>query len=240
MQDRYAGDIGDFGEIALLRHLKEGRRLAICWYLTKGDAKTKSDGKHIGYLTISRPNEFRHLAPELFDALKDILSNSRESSRSLAALEASGLLGDANFSSDERLLPHDDLPMAISTPAWRSAHIDLNTGEMRSDGVMPAKDAYGSNGIVEISADDLCWGIDQRPEQSAAAQDFASSLNNEIDRLLQEGKLPGRNVPWKTVYDELRDRTGGWADKDAGLPLRGFGDKSIQRRVKRRLSKIRG
>jgi len=64
--------------------------------------------------------------------------------------------------------------------------------------------------------------IDKRTEESMAAQDFASSLNNEIDRLLQEGKLPGRNVPWKTVYDELRDRTGGSADGDAGLPLRGF------------------
>ncbi len=81
--------------------------------------------------------------------------------------------------------------------------------------------------------------IDQRTEESAAAQDFAASLNDEIDRLLQDGKLPGRNVPWKTVYDELRDRSGGWADREAGLPLRGFGDRSIQRRVKRRLSKIR-
>jgi hypothetical protein len=81
--------------------------------------------------------------------------------------------------------------------------------------------------------------IDKRTEESAAAQDFASSLNDEIERLLQEGKLPGKNVPWKTVYDELRDRTGGWADRASGLPLRGFGDKSIQRRVKRRLSKSR-
>ena len=71
------------------------------------------------------------------------------------------------------------------------------------------------------------------------AQDFASSLNDEIDRLLQEGKVPGKNVPWKEVYDQLRDRAGGWADRDMGLPLRGFGDAAIQRRVKRRLSKIR-
>jgi hypothetical protein len=79
----------------------------------------------------------------------------------------------------------------------------------------------------------------KRTEESVAAQDFASSLNNEIDRLLREGKLPGRNVSWKMVYDELRDRTVGWADRDAGLPLRGFGDKSIQHSVKRRVSKIR-
>lgn len=80
--------------------------------------------------------------------------------------------------------------------------------------------------------------IDKRTQESTTPQYFASSLNDEIDRLLQEGKLPGRNIPWKTVHDELRDRTGGWADRDASLPLRGFGDKSIQRRVKRRLSKV--
>ncbi len=54
------------------------------------------------------------------------------------------------------------------------------------------------------------------------------SLNSEINWLLQEGKLPGRNVPWKTIYHELRDRAGGWADRDA-CHLRGFGDKAIQR-----------
>jgi hypothetical protein len=33
MQDRYAGDVGDYVKFALLRHLCPGRRLGIAWYL---------------------------------------------------------------------------------------------------------------------------------------------------------------------------------------------------------------
>ena len=36
MQDRYAGDIGDFGKIALLRSLKEqGFNIGVNWYKTE-------------------------------------------------------------------------------------------------------------------------------------------------------------------------------------------------------------
>ena len=95
MQDRYAGNIGDFGKLALLRCLMEGRRLAVCWYLTNGEKDDESNGKSFAYL--NRPDRFRNLAPEIFDALDRTFAESHSGSRSVRALEASGLLPDAIF-----------------------------------------------------------------------------------------------------------------------------------------------
>ena len=52
MQDRYAGDIGDFMKLGLIRALVAGdppRRLGVNWYLC-ADESHNADGKHIGYL----------------------------------------------------------------------------------------------------------------------------------------------------------------------------------------------
>jgi hypothetical protein len=65
MQDRFAGDIGDFGKYGLLRALAGSPlRLGIVWYLTSdGD----SGGNHREYL--DRPERFRPCDQSLFDAL---------------------------------------------------------------------------------------------------------------------------------------------------------------------------
>ncbi len=46
MQDRYAGDIGDFGKIGLLRALRvQGLSIGVNWYLVETmDAEKKVDG----------------------------------------------------------------------------------------------------------------------------------------------------------------------------------------------------
>ena len=56
MQNRYTGDVGDFGKYGLLRALclPEGDRgpalrLGVVWYLTS-DESHNNDGRHIGYL----------------------------------------------------------------------------------------------------------------------------------------------------------------------------------------------
>ena len=97
MQDRYVGNIGDFGKLALLRSLMDGERLAVCWYLTNvaGEGEGKRDCKSFEYL--KRPDEFRHLAPDIFDALANIVAGSAAGARGVEALEASGLLADALF-----------------------------------------------------------------------------------------------------------------------------------------------
>ena len=50
MQDRYAGDVGDFGKLGMLRYMENsGLKVGINWYLV-GDESHNNDGKHIGYL----------------------------------------------------------------------------------------------------------------------------------------------------------------------------------------------
>jgi len=53
MQDRYAGDVGDFGKLGLLRHLTAGTpplRLGVLWYRVY-DESHNNDGRHTSYLT---------------------------------------------------------------------------------------------------------------------------------------------------------------------------------------------
>jgi hypothetical protein len=94
MQEAWVGNVGDFGKFALLRHLVDGRRLAICWYLTKEKRRGRQHDKHFYYL--KRPGDFRHLAPEVFDALKKIVDDGQSASR-LTALETSGLVAAMQF-----------------------------------------------------------------------------------------------------------------------------------------------
>jgi hypothetical protein len=94
MQKQYVGAVGDLGKLALLRQLMGGRQLAVCWYLTEDESCDTPPRRHFNYL--DRPDDFRHLAPEVFDALKDIVEDSLVRCR-IGALRATGILGNAVF-----------------------------------------------------------------------------------------------------------------------------------------------
>ena len=50
MQNRYVGDIGDFGKLGLLRALSsKGLSIGVNWYLTT-DESHNGDGRHVDYL----------------------------------------------------------------------------------------------------------------------------------------------------------------------------------------------
>ena len=89
MQNRYVGDVGDFGKHGLLRFLsgatdpEEGRRfrLGVLWYLThdqthlRGRA-TNGDGQHTGYLMRTRredKTEYRDCDADLWEGLRDLV-----------------------------------------------------------------------------------------------------------------------------------------------------------------------
>jgi hypothetical protein len=95
MQIRHIGGIGDFGKFALLRYLTQDRRLAVCWYLTGANNRLEDDGKHFDYL--KRPDQFRHLAPALYDQLANFVSDRRASTDPLTALQRSRVLENAVF-----------------------------------------------------------------------------------------------------------------------------------------------
>jgi hypothetical protein len=85
MQNRYVGDVGDFGKYGLLRALLgAGKRLGIVWYLVPDEDQT-NDGWHIDYL--NKP-EFEACDPPLFAALNKIVNWGRRHTR---AVEQSGI-----------------------------------------------------------------------------------------------------------------------------------------------------
>jgi len=47
MQDRYAGDVGDFVKLGLLRAISPGRKLGVAWYRYPDEAHN-GDGRHTG------------------------------------------------------------------------------------------------------------------------------------------------------------------------------------------------
>ena len=93
VQNRYAGDIGDYVKFALLRALSPGRRIGVAWYLYP-DESHNDDGRHIGYL--NQPAIWRDLDPELFDSLTLIRNQ-----RTVAALEGAELLPEAVYFAEQ-------------------------------------------------------------------------------------------------------------------------------------------
>lgn len=93
MQDRYAGDIGDYAKQALLRAISPGLSLGIAWYLYP-DEGHNADGRHIDYL--DQPQKWRDLDPELFDALSATVRDRR----SVSALQAAGVTKEARFAGE--------------------------------------------------------------------------------------------------------------------------------------------
>jgi hypothetical protein len=94
MQDRYAGDVGDFVKLGLLRAIAHGRHLGVAWYRYP-DEGHNGDGRHTDYLR-DRDQKLAQLDPELFQHLNGVVQTAR-SIRSLLPV-----LGDAR-SSDEAL-----------------------------------------------------------------------------------------------------------------------------------------
>jgi hypothetical protein len=98
MQDRYVGDVGDFGKFGLLRALcgesdTSRLKLGVVWYLVPNESHNE-DGKHTRYL--ERSPQFRNCDPELYDNLRQMLLDDRggviSNRRHLATVEGSGLL----------------------------------------------------------------------------------------------------------------------------------------------------
>ena len=99
MQNRYLGDVGDFGKYGLLRALcGSGEtqannpllRLGVVWYLHPDESHNR-DGKHIGYLSDTPKNHaaFRACDPSLYDAMRSLVAGDR---RRVSQVRTSGIL----------------------------------------------------------------------------------------------------------------------------------------------------
>ena len=106
MQDRYAGDVGDFGKFGLLRHLcgvtaqdKHARfkKPGVIWYKTNpgNGEQDKPDGNITTYLQteVNKPRLYMECDEVVFKALKDVVAKRR----TIAALQDAQLLPDAVY-----------------------------------------------------------------------------------------------------------------------------------------------
>jgi hypothetical protein len=129
MQDRYAGDVGDFMKLGLLRHLAAPREsggaelsIGLNWYLAPDEAHN-ADGKHIAYLDPTN-RQHRSLAacdPDLIEQLARVVANSRN----VDALDESGALPPRSCTHSETIAPSADLSWRR---AWHRRALDALAG----------------------------------------------------------------------------------------------------------------
>ncbi len=92
MQNRYTGDIGDYGKLGLLRFLhSDGLSIGVNWYLVPDEAHN-GDGRHVQYLNDER---FRNYDESLWLELKQIVDSEK---RTVSALENERILDACYFS----------------------------------------------------------------------------------------------------------------------------------------------
>jgi hypothetical protein len=89
MQDKYAGDIGDFGKYILLKKIhdiaKPKIRLGVNWYLCTAAEPHSTDGKHIFYLSSSSKyrDKFSQCDTLLYNQLSNIVNSNRRSIKTI-------------------------------------------------------------------------------------------------------------------------------------------------------------
>lgn len=114
MQDRYAGDIGDYGKFALLRALAaQGLSIGVNWYLVETPVQelaANDGGKLI-------PDHLAACDPGLAEALLDV---SRGPARSVRALEGKCLVPGARYFSDHVPVEH--------RPTWHARALSALAG----------------------------------------------------------------------------------------------------------------
>lgn len=109
MQNRYAGDVGDFGKLGLLRFLEnQGLKIGVNWYLTD-DESHNDDGKFVQYTT---KKEYAECDDELLYALSDIVNSNN---RSIDALENKKLLTTSLYYSEKIQCPSRQIKEARAT-----------------------------------------------------------------------------------------------------------------------------
>ena len=117
MQDRYAGDIGDFGKIGLLKALRaQGLSIGVNWYLVEPmDTERKSDGTY-------KQEDGKYLIPEKLQVCDTLLAEkltkiAKSDHRSIRSLEQGNFILNARYYSE---------PVSVAgREEWHKKALDL-------------------------------------------------------------------------------------------------------------------
>lgn len=178
MQVWQIGSVGDFGKFALLRHLMRDRRLAVCWYRTEDGDATKDRDRHFDYL--KRPEDFRHLAPDVFDQLVEFDGGSRALIDPLTELHTSRILENAVFL--RQAVPH----RVSLRREWRGTLVESVRG----------------TDLVFLDPDVGIQG--KRLTTGHVALDEISALRSPERALIIGHQQSGRRSEVKFLFDQMR------------------------------------
>ena len=173
MQDRYVGDVGDFGKYGLLRSLCRADehggalRLGVLWYRFDGADPATGDGRHTDYL--SRPSRDEQCLQEcdadLLGKMLHLVNNRCH--RLITSVETHGVLpSDTLFFSDQ--LSFDDTELAercekrrrwLDAGLRRVAEADVVFFDPDNGLEVPSHSPRSLRGPKYVYYDDLrsCW-----------------------------------------------------------------------------------
>ena len=171
MQNRYVGDVGDFGKFGLLRWLTGMRedvasdglgqlRLGVVWYRR---LEEPSDGGLIGYLSRTSENqrEFHECDPHLYRALKDLVFKDN---RLIRAVQRRGIFPDNTLYYD-KVLSYEDLGRTQSAKV-----------ERRSSWQSGAREAVEEAEIIFVDPDNGLTRTESRHSKNGTKYAYLNDL----------------------------------------------------------------
>lgn len=202
MQNRYVGDVGDFGKYGLLRALhlpgsdaSRGLSLAVIWYLVP-DEGHNADGKHTSYLDPAAANvtAYRDCDPFLYNRLAEIVLRG---ARHVTSIRNSGILPPATVFFEEHLT-FDGMPRV--GPAAREARL-----RRRSEWLQRALEATAECNVVFVDPDNGLEGSAKRHHKRGAKYVYFDELASYLSRgqSLVVYHHMGRNRP---AADQIQER----------------------------------
>jgi hypothetical protein len=174
MQDKYAGDIGDFGKYILLNELwklSEGSiKLGLNWYYVNKLEKNSSDGRHTSYLNSQNPNNkhFEVCNPKLYFQLKNIIEANK---RNIAEIEKGSILPS------KTIFFSMPIPFSSNSPSQRSQN----------------RESWFQNSLRQLKAADVVFldpdnGIQTSNLQKSQARAVKYSFTDEMLNYYQAGE----------------------------------------------------
>ena len=140
MQNRYTGDIGDYGKLGLMRNLqKAGLKIGVNWYLTP-DETHNGDGRHIGYL---QNESFAACDRALWNELKRLVETG---SRNVAELQKDAILHASFYSAPLDFYEKPKLERELRRKNWHKKALTKLAG---SDVIFVDPD----NGLITTSTE---------------------------------------------------------------------------------------